>query len=82
MPNSHKKKKRYPTEGEINIFSGEVVVAVAVAYKKPVLTPHLLDDPLIISGVQKLNMMAKQLEKAKAQPAVCARSRCCGISAA
>ena len=52
------------------------------AYKKPVLTPHLLLDPLIMSGVQKLNNMATRLDRASDQPAVWARRRCCGISAA
>lgn len=44
-------------------------------YKNPVLTPHLA-LPLIIFGVQKLNMMAIRLEKARANPAVFARRRC------
>jgi hypothetical protein len=35
-----------------------------------------------MSGVQKLNMIAMRFENARAQPAVCARRRCCGISAA
>lgn len=35
-----------------------------------------------MSGVQKLNMMANRFEKARAHPDVCARSRCCGTSAA
>jgi len=50
-------------------------------YKKPVLTPHLT-DPLIIKGVQKLKMIAMQLDTASDQPAVWALRRCCGISAA
>jgi hypothetical protein len=50
-------------------------------YKNPVLTPHLA-DPLIINGVQKLNIIAIIFENARAQPAVCARRRCCGVSAA
>jgi hypothetical protein len=55
-------------------------------YKKPVLTPHLWVDvllvPLIISGVQKLNIMPMRLDKARDQAAVRARRRCWGISAA
>jgi len=51
-------------------------------HKKPVLTPHGGLPWLIISGVQKLNMMAMRLEKASDQAAVRARRRCVGISAA
>lgn len=50
-------------------------------HKKPVLTPHLA-DPLIINGVQKLKMIAIQLDTASDQPAVWALRRCWGISAA
>ena len=54
-----------------------------MTYKKPVLTPQLeIGLLLIISGVQKLNIMAIPLEEASAQPAVFARRRCWGISAA
>jgi hypothetical protein len=51
-------------------------------HKNPVLTPQCVVVPLIMSGVQKLNMMATIFEKARDQAAVCARKRCCGISAA
>lgn len=50
-------------------------------YKKPVLTPHFA-DPLIISGVQKLNMMPIRFDAARDQAEVRARRRCVGISAA
>jgi hypothetical protein len=47
------------------------------AYKKPVLTPQLDTGALlIISGVQKLNIMAIPFEEASAHPAVFARKRC------
>jgi hypothetical protein len=40
-------------------------------YKNPVLTPQLDTGALlIISGVQKLNMMATPFEEARAHPAV------------
>jgi hypothetical protein len=50
-------------------------------HKKPVLTPHLV-EPLIMRGVQKLNMMPMALDTARDQPVVRARRRCWGISAA
>lgn len=51
--------------------------------KKPVLTPQCeIGALLIIKGVQKLNMIATKFEDARAQPAVFARKRCWGISAA
>lgn len=53
----------------------------SLTYKNPVLTPHLA-APLIINGVQKLNMIAIRFDAASAQPAVFARKRCCGTSAA
>ncbi len=54
----------------------------AFTYKNPVLTPHLVTVPLIIRGVQKLNMVATPLDNASDQPVVLARRRCWGISAA
>jgi hypothetical protein len=52
-------------------------------YKNPVLTPQLDTGALlIISGVQKLNIIATRFEEARAHPAVRARKRCCGTSAA
>ena len=54
-----------------------------MTYKNPVLTPHAETGALlIINGVQKLNMIATIFDDARAQPAVFARKRCCGISAA
>lgn len=50
-------------------------------HKNPVLTPHFA-DPLIINGVQKLNIIAIKLLAASAHPAVLALNLCCGISAA
>lgn len=52
------------------------------AHKNPVLTPHFVTVPLIINGVQKLNMVAMPFDRASARPAVWARRRCCGTSAA
>lgn len=51
-------------------------------HKKPVLTPHWVAGPLIMSGVVKLNMIAMRFDEASDHPAVWARSRCWGISAA
>lgn len=57
-------------------------------YKKPVFTPHpvlsadFITAPLIISGVQKLNIMPTRLDRARAYAAVRARNLCCGTSAA
>lgn len=46
-----------------------ILECVVGTYKKPVLTPHLA-FPLIMRGVQKLNMIPKALDEARAQPAV------------
>jgi hypothetical protein len=53
------------------------------AYKNPVLTPHLVTPGLlIISGVQKLNIIPTRFELARDQAAVRARRRWDGTSAA
>jgi hypothetical protein len=39
-------------------------------YKNPVFTPHCVCPPLIINGVQKLNIIATIFESANDQPAV------------
>ena len=53
-----------------NHLSGKHV-RIHKTYKNPVLTPQLDTGALlIISGVQKLNMMATPFEAARAHPAV------------
>ena len=68
------------------LFDKSSVMVDECTYKKAVFTPHLVPPasivPLIIKGVQKLNMMAMRLDDARDQPAVFARRGCRGTSAA
>lgn len=66
------------------LFTIPFVAEESKTYKKPVLTPQpaLVKVPLIMSGVQKLNIMPMRLELARDQAAVLARSRCSAVSAA
>jgi hypothetical protein len=66
-----------PKEIKVKICLQRMVLGSGMTYKKPVLTPQLDTGLLLImSGVQKLNIVASALEEASAQPAVFARRRC------